>query len=208
MTFDEVLSAAATASADAPLAVVTSACLLGDRVGWDGSSWPSELVLRICEHHSVAAHRFCPENHSLGTPRDFMNLHHGDGYAVLDGTARVITGDGADITEPFMKGAQAMVDLAARTHAVLGILNDASPTCGSNIVHVGEVPTRDYRAGPGVTTAGLRRLGVCVISQRDHRSLERLMAALDPSHAADPGAFDFVDDPWYRGYFGGGPPGE
>ena len=81
------------------------------------------------------------------------------------------------------------------------MLTDVSPSCGVNTIRRGEAPDRAYRAAPGVTTAALRRGDVCVISQRDFASLDRLLRALDPQHVGDPDAFDFIEHPWYREYF-------
>ncbi len=91
MTFDEVLSLAREATPESPLPIVVSPCLLGEPVGWNGSCWPSDPVRRLCALASVKAHRFCPENHTLGTPREAMQVHGGDGYDVLDGRAEVVT---------------------------------------------------------------------------------------------------------------------
>lgn len=204
MTFNEVLQLAAAATPEAPLPIVVSPCLLGIDVGYDGSSWPAATVIRVCAHPSVAAGKVCPEDSALGTPREAMQVHDGDGHGVLDGTARVVTIGGRDITADFTRGASAMRDLARQTGAVLGILNEISPSCGSHAIHRGEVPERAYRSGVGVTTAMLHRDGVCVISERDHRSLGLLLAALDPTFTPDPEAADFVDQEWYRGYFPSG----
>ncbi len=202
MTLDDVLVAAAKAAPEAPLKIVVSPCLLGVDVGWDGSSWPEALVQRICGLPSVDAARLCPEDHAMGTPRAPMALHHGDGHGVLDGTARVVTLGGRDVTPEFLTGATAMRELAAEHGAVLAILTDSSPSCGSNVVHRGEVPERAYRKGDGITAAMLRRDGLCIVAQRDFATLHRILAALDPDHVVDPEAADFVDHPWYRAYFG------
>ena len=191
-----------------PLVIAVSACLMGHPVGYDGSAWPSSLVARLGLLPSVRLVSFCPEAHTLPVPRRAMTIHGGDGADVLDGLARVIDLDGVDLTDNFLVGAQALLDLVRRSGARLAILTDTSPSCGSSVIHDGSVlPERAYRAAPGVTTALLRRHGIPVISQRDAASLGRLLAALG-GEAPDPAAFDFVHDPWYRGYFGpGGPRG-
>ena len=204
MTFEDILDRASEATSEAPLRIVVSACLLGEPVGWDGSSWPSDLVGAICAADSVSAAPFCPENHALGTPREYMQLHDGDGDDVLDGHARVVTTSGRDITDDFLRGARAMHALAESSGAVLGILQAVSPSCGSRIVHRGEVEERAYRQGAGVTTALLRREGLVVIGPRDEASLQQLAAALLPGFEVDPAAFDFDRHPWFVEYFGTG----
>lgn len=180
------------------IAIVVSACLLGEPVGYDGSSWPSELVRRIAGHPRVRAVPFCPETHVLGVPRRWMSIHGGDGFAVLGGEARVINVDGEDLTDAFVAGAEALLALAREHDARLAILTDISPMCGSSVIYRGEaLPERAYQPSSGVGAAAVRTAGIPVISQRDTASLERLYAALDPGHVVDPEAKDFVSDPWY-----------
>jgi len=202
VTLDELLEVARAATPEAPLRMVVSPCLLGIDVGWDGSSWPEPIVRTLCAHPAVDAAHVCPEDRAFGTPREAMAMHDGDGHGVLDGAARVVTLGGRDVTPAFVEGATAMRALAATHGAVLAVLTDSSPSCGSNVVHRGEVPERAYRRGDGITAAMLRRDGLCIVSQRDHASLHRVLAALDPDHVVDPEASDFVDHPWYREYFG------
>jgi hypothetical protein len=35
------------------------------------------------------------------------------------------------------------------------------------------------------------------VSQRDHRTLDRLISRLDPNHRVDPDALDHQETPWY-----------
>src|SRR5262249_18595432 len=50
---------------------------------------------------------FCPERYRMGVPRTMPDLHGGDGFAVLDGEARVLDEHGTDLTEPMIAGANA-----------------------------------------------------------------------------------------------------
>ena len=181
-----------------PLSIVVSACLLGQPVGYDGSSWPSDLVGRIAADPRVAAHPFCPETHTLGVPRRWMTIHDGDGFAVLERRARVVNVDGEDLSDAFIAGAEALLALVREHDARLAILTDISPMCGSAVIYRGEaLPERDYQASSGVAAALLRRHGIPVISQRDTASLERLLGQLDPGFSPDPDATDFTEAPWY-----------
>lgn len=181
-----------------PLAIVISACLLGEPVGYDGSSWPSDLVARIARHPRVVAIPFCPETHVLGVPRRWMSIHGGDGFAVLERRATVLNVDGEDLTDAFREGADALLALARERGAQLAILTDVSPMCGSSVIYRGEaLPERAYQASSGVGAAALRRAGIPVISQRDAASLQSLLASLDPTFTPDRAAADYVQDPWY-----------
>lgn len=143
---------------------------------------------------------FCPEDVGLGTPRTMPDIHGGDGFDVLEGHARVLDHNGADLTQGMLDGARKMADhaLAARVH--LAILTDASAACGSQVISDGcrfDEPRR-RRRGVGVATATLIRAGVPVVSQRDHRTLGRLLARLDPGFTPAADALDHHETPWVR----------
>ena len=99
-----------------------------------------------------------------------------------------------------------MLDCAREHHVELAILTDMSASCGSQVISEGcrLVEDRRYQAGVGVATALLLRDGIPVVSQRDHRTLERLRALLDPGHRPDSAARDHHETAWYRAYFGTG----
>jgi len=186
-------------SAESPLVIVVSACLLGHPVGYNGTGFPSDEVQLICTLANVVALPFCPEAHAMGTPRRWMTIHGGDGFDVLDGGAEVIDVDGQNLSDHFRFGATAMLELVRRERAQLAILTDISPSCGSSVIYDGSSqPERGYQASSGVTAALLRRHGVPVISQRDIRSLQRLRSALDPAFTSDSTARDYVESDWYR----------
>jgi uncharacterized protein YbbK (DUF523 family) len=109
----------------------------------------------------------CPEVvGGLGTPRDAAEIVGGDGAAVLDGTARVITAAGADVSAAYRRGAAAAVDLARAVGATRAVLKARSPSCGSDAVYDGSF-TRTLQAGAGVTAAALRAAGIDVVSDED-----------------------------------------
>ena len=84
---------------------------------------------------------------------------------------------------------------------------DLSDSCGSNVIFLGDPDVgQRVRQGMGVAATTLARAGVPVISQRDDRTIGRLLAALDPDFRADPDAEDFPDTQWYREYFAEHPP--
>ncbi|MCB9604378.1 MAG: DUF523 domain-containing protein [Sandaracinus sp.] len=117
---------------------------------------------------------------------------------VLRGRARVRDEKGADLTAPMVEGAHAMVELATREQVDFAILTDASGACGSQVVSLGcrfDSPRRHQR-GVGVATAALLEAGVDVVSQRDFRTLGRLIARLDPEHVVPSDARDHHEHPW------------
>lgn len=200
--FAELLARARQATPEAPLPILFSACILGEPTGYDGSAWPVPAVQALAALPNVRALPFCPEAHVLPTPRPAMDIHGGDGRDVIAGRARVIDVDGVDLTEPFLRAAEAAVRRSLEDGGVprVAVLMDVSPSCGRNVVYVGEErPERVYRAGLGVVAAALAADGALVLAQRDDRSLSQLREALDGTPAAGD---DFVEHPWYVDYFG------
>jgi uncharacterized protein YbbK (DUF523 family) len=188
---------------DAPWRVLVSGCMLGWGCGVDATDYGMGNALgRLRELPNVSLVGFCPEDVGLGTPRTMPDLHGGDGFDVLAGgpeaTARVLDEHGADLTAGMIAGARAMVEtaLAARVH--FAVLTDTSAACGTQVISDGcrfDTPRR-YRFGTGVAAAALQRAGVPVMSQRDHRTLGRLLARLDPSFTPDPEARDHHESEW------------
>jgi uncharacterized protein YbbK (DUF523 family) len=192
---------------DDPLRVMFSACLLGHETGWEGGAYTDALAVRLAGLPRVRRIHFCPEHATLGTPRALTTLYDGHGRDVLAGRARVLETTGRDVTRELVAGADAMLAAARAGGAELAVLMDVSDSCGSHAVYLGAPADRRYQRGPGVAAATLMDAGIPVLAQRDHATLQRLVAALDPTFAVDPAASDFVDHPWYRDYFADGPVG-
>lgn len=97
------------------------------------------------------------------------------GAAVLDGAARVIDKTGADVSAPFVAGAEAALARARATGASLALLIDRSPSCGSLAIYDGSF-TGAAVPGAGVTAALLQRHGVRVFAPSQ---MAALIAAMD-----------------------------
>jgi uncharacterized protein YbbK (DUF523 family) len=141
---------------------------------------------------------FCPEDHGMGTPRTMPDLHDGDGFDVLDGTARVLDEHRVDLTAAMLSGARAMLALAQENKVDFAVLTDRSAACGSQVISIGcrfEEPVQ-HRRGVGVASALLLRHGIAVVSQRDPRTLGLLGAKLDPQYAPAPSTVDHHKHPW------------
>ncbi|MCB9763462.1 MAG: DUF523 domain-containing protein [Alphaproteobacteria bacterium] len=191
-------------SPEDPWRVLFSGCLAGWRCGVDGTTngvYPNIVALLALPTVQVIA--FCPEQHTMGTPRTTPDLHGGDGFDVLDGEARVRDERGVDLTEAMIEGARAMVAHALAERAELAILMDMSGACGSQVISDGcrFDAERRYQRGVGVATAALLRAGVPVVSQRDHFTLGALRARLEPGYEPPNGALDHHETDWVRGYF-------
>lgn len=141
--------------------VLVSACLLGQTCRFDGGHKRSALLEQALERGGVTAVPFCPEEAGgLGTPRPPAILRGGDGDAVLDGQARVVTEAGRDVTDAFVAGAEACVARAREAGCAAAYLKERSPSCGCARIHT----ERGVTAGRGVAAAALLRSGIPVIS--------------------------------------------
>jgi uncharacterized protein YbbK (DUF523 family) len=186
------------------LVVLMSACLGGVHCGVDGSTNGDHADLRSWLFRpEVRIVKFCPEDFAFGTPRMTPDLHGGNGFDVLDGTAKALAEDGTDWTEGLVKAAFAMRDLALKEKVDLALLMDISALCGNSVIYSGSrfAEDKQYQKGPGVAAAALIRAGIPVISQRDHRSLRLLRILLGDKMDEQGGALDHWEKEWYQGYF-------
>jgi len=145
--------------------ILVSACLLGDPVRYDGQSKPlrHRELARLVEAGRVVP--FCPEvAGGLPVPRPAAEIVAGDGDAVIDGEARVLTRDGADVSGGFLSGARQALALCRRHRVSVAVLTESSPSCGSSQIYDGSF-TRTAVAGSGVTAALLLRHGIAVFNQ-------------------------------------------
>lgn len=143
--------------------VLMSACLAGRACTHRGESNEQPDLLPLASDAVLV----CPEvEGGLGTPRPPAEIIGGDGADVLDGRARVVTVDGEDVTDAFVRGAEAAV-AAAREHGIsTAVLKARSPSCGCGSTYDGTF-SHTLRAGDGVTAAALRRAGVTVRTEED-----------------------------------------
>lgn len=164
--------------------VLVSACLLGEPVRYHGGDARLEAYWldRLAEEGRVVP--FCPEvAGGLEVPRPPAEIVGGDGIAVLQGTARVATDTGEDVTEAFLDGAQKALDVARQQGVRLAILVERSPSCGSEQIYDGTFSGK-RRSGSGVTAALLEEQGIRVFGQ------DRLLAAaayLQQLESSEPG---------------------
>ncbi len=149
--------------------ILVSACLLGERVRYNGGAATSDdpsLQRWLAEGRVVS---FCPEvAGGLGTPRP-----RAERRGVL-----VITENGEDVTSAFARGAE-LAREAARQHRIrVAVLKDGSPSCGSGYVYDGTFTGR-RTDGAGTTTDALRSDGIRVFNERQITEAAAYLAVLD-----------------------------
>ena len=144
--------------------ILVSRCLLGHRVRYDGgASGPFDQLASWQAEGRVVA--LCPEvAGGLPTPRSPAEIPGGQGAEVLDGSARVLTREGQDVSGEFLDGARQALALAQKHGVRIAVLKAQSPSCGNLLTYDGTFSGTKV-AGEGVTTALLRRHGVQVFSE-------------------------------------------
>ncbi|MGI5207965.1 DUF523 domain-containing protein [Spirillospora sp. CA-108201] len=159
--------------------ILVSSCLAGRPVRYDGAAKPmagGPFERWRAEGRLVP---FCPEvSGGLPVPRPPAEIVGGDGGDVLDGSARILTGDGADVTREFLRGARLALETARRAGVRVALLKEGSPSCGGRRVYDGTF-TGTPVPGSGVTTALLRRSGVHVFGEDELDALQALLNDLE-----------------------------
>lgn len=151
--------------------ILISACLAGLEVRYDGTHCKNEALLDLIKTNNVMT--VCPEVlGGLLTPREPAEIVGGDGQAVLDGTAKVISKTGQDVTDNFIKGAYATLKRAQELNVSMIILKENSPSCGSSMIYDGTFSGSKV-VGNGVTAALLKRNGIKVFSEENYAKTEK-----------------------------------
>jgi uncharacterized protein YbbK (DUF523 family) len=107
---------------------LVSACLVGLCTRYDGKIKEDPNCITRLENALWIP--VCPEQlGGLPTPREAADITGGDGADVLNGTARVITKSGRDITKQFVQGAEQALHLARMQNVQAVFLKARSPSC-------------------------------------------------------------------------------
>jgi uncharacterized protein YbbK (DUF523 family) len=157
--------------------ILVSRCLLGHRVRYDGgASGPfDQLEQWIAEGRVVA---LCPEvAGGLPTPRPAAEIPGGQGVEVLDGSTRVLTAEGEDVSAGFLSGARQALALVELHGIRIAVLKANSPSCGNLLTYDGTFSGVKV-SGEGVTAALLKRNGVKVFSELELPEAAAALATL------------------------------
>jgi len=138
--------------------VLVSACLVGLQTRYDTSHRKDDVLLALLAGKVVVP--VCPEQlGGLPTPRPKSEFSGGDGFAVLEGKAVLRNERGLEVTENFVRGARAVLEIARLTGARCAYFKERSPSCGTCLVRI----DGQLVEGSGVTTALLLRAGIEVV---------------------------------------------
>ena len=131
--------------------MIVSACLAGFPCRYDGKAKPCAEAVELVR--AGKAIPVCPEQlGGLPTPRPPCEIRSG----------RVIDTSGADRTESFHRGAQAVLTLAQTYGATYALLQNRSPSCGTGWIYDGTF-SKTLIAGDGITARLLQENGIQVI---------------------------------------------
>lgn len=142
-----------------------SACLGGICCRYDGGTQKiSELAALVSEQKALL---ICPEVlGGLSTPRQPAEIIGGDGFAVWQGTAKVVDTAGKDVTEAFKAGAVNALAQLQKLGINRLILKERSPSCGSQMIYDGSFSGTKI-TGVGVSTALFQQNGLQVYSEEN-----------------------------------------
>lgn len=159
--------------------ILISACLLGERVRYHGGDAAlSDGILDRWRREGRLV-PICPEvAGGLAVPRPAAEIQGAGGHAVLRGIARVVTSEGADVTDAFLAGARAGLEASLRDGARVAVLKEGSPSCGSKEVYDGAFRGK-RKAGVGVTAALLAEKQVRVFNEHELELAQRYIAELE-----------------------------
>ena len=120
--------------------LLVSACLLGVGCRYDGKSNQLPQYKRLLKEHTCIP--VCPEQ--LG--------------------GKIVTEDGRDVTEQFLRGTAEALRLCDLYHCKAALLKERSPSCGSGQIYDGTF-THTLTEGDGLTAQMLKKKGVEVYGE-------------------------------------------
>ena len=139
--------------------ILISACLVGDKVRYDGKSQYHPLIKNLLQKYELVP--FCPEVEGGLKPPRVPSEIKGD---------KVINKEGRDVTKQFTEGAKLALNICKFLDIKIAILKDGSPSCGSTEIHNGHFDGRMIK-GKGVTAKLLEQNGIKVYTENEIEAL-------------------------------------
>ncbi|MGB4589934.1 MAG: DUF523 domain-containing protein [Clostridiaceae bacterium] len=135
--------------------IIVSACLLGNKVRYDGNDSFKEEIATLKEKYDLIP--VCPEVlGGLSIPRD---------PAEITGNF-VLTNKGTDVTVNFNVGAETVLDLCKANHISKAIMKSKSPSCGKGKIYDGSF-SRRLIEGNGITVELLLKNNIKVYTENE-----------------------------------------
>ena len=106
--------------------IIVSACLLGEKVRYDGTGKRVEGIIGLSRKYELIP--VCPEVlGGLPIPRPRSEIREGRVFAI----------DGTDVTDEFRSGAGRVLKICLESGATKAILKARSPSCGKGRIYDG-----------------------------------------------------------------------
>ena len=135
--------------------ILVSACLLGEKCKYSGESNYCQSVVDYLEITGAEIIPVCPEVlGGLRTPRTPAEIRD----------ERVVTKDGRDVTEEYVRGAEETLQIAREKNCRRAVLKERSPSCGSGFIYDGTF-SKKLIPGDGITVRLLKKAGICVYGE-------------------------------------------
>ena len=116
----------------------------------------------------------CPEEDGdLGTPRPAAEMQT-DAESILNGAGSVVTNEGHDVTEKFIRGAERSLKTGIKSGVECAILKSRSPSCGVGKVYDGSFANILIN-GDGMFAHLCRKSGINCISSDDLQKIKKTL---------------------------------
>ncbi|WP_244833633.1 DUF523 domain-containing protein [Clostridium sp. BJN0001] len=149
-----------------------SACLCGVNCKYSGKNNKNDMCVHLLKEGKALI--ICPEQlGGLKTPRKPSELQNA-ADEILDDSGKIITCDGDDVTQNYLKGAEETLKIAEKAGIKKAILKEGSPSCGVNYVYDGTFTHKKIK-GCGLTASILKKNGIDVLSEQDFEEDKKLV---------------------------------
>ena len=155
--------------------ILISSCLLGEQVKYNGGDnlIQSTLLEKWQDEERLVI--VCPEMAGgLPVPRNPVEIQQGEGADVLLGKSIALDTNNKDVTDYFIRGAYAALELAKKNDISIAILKERSPSCGSNMIYTGDFSGK-LKEGKGVTARLLEQNGIRVFSEDQLEAVDNIL---------------------------------
>ncbi|AYD39791.1 DUF523 domain-containing protein [Clostridium fermenticellae] len=147
--------------------VLVSACLCGINCKYNGKNNLDTEVMRTLDKEKIIP--ICPEQlGGLTTPRQPHEIKNGTGKDVLKGMARLISINGDNSTDKFIRGAFETYNICKNFNVSFAVLKSKSPSCGCGKIYDGTF-SNTLIDGNGVTAQLLIDNNIKIINECDYR---------------------------------------
>lgn len=146
--------------------ILVSACLLGEKVRYDGGSQLQNNSKLSLWQHQGRIISLCPEvAGGLPIPRAPAEIQ-------LD--SRIITQQGVDVSAEFLTGAEKALFICKKHQIHFALLKESSPSCGSHLIYDGSFSNTKVK-GMGLTAKLLHDNGIKVFSEQQIEELNNYL---------------------------------